>query len=329
MSDSISQSIVVMGDTVLKYETANTSVYLDKISSMSDVRRIGSGAFMDCSSLVSMDLPKNIREIGAEAFRRCTSLSLFSMYAGKDVVLEGRIFEGTYKIRKFVFKDVCVSRDDFEMIRYQSMTADNRVYTSLTFPEKYLPENFEQAVGKRPAVYVPDNCTSLLMRMDRGANYTIGDVNRTDEFCNRMMVGESGNITVEEQEVSEIIKKGIVLEIPSSIEAKIHEAQKKKSIRMVFDKVMVFSFDSHLIKEEGNNIVFDLTVWLDQIFIPSVRSIQMDGNTYYLYSRLYLSIDKDVPLIPQDVAIFKGTKRLYDPEEGMRVFAKFRLLEML
>lgn len=329
MSDLITKDTVVAGDTLLKIDCKETYFDLASIPSMADVRRIGRGAFIDSEKLVNIELPKNVREIGADAFTRCRMLRRLMMFGGKDVVWGMNLFNGSLNVRNITLKDICMSREEYEEIRYRSMSLDKKNYVNLSFPEEYLPKNFNEAFISKPAVYIPDNCTSLLIRKDRERYYNSGDIFRTSEFCDCIKFRDSENIVVEENEISRILKEGTVLDIPASIEAKINAYHKRKIINPANDRVYVFSFDNSLAREEGGKVHFDLSIWLDQLFIPSVKAIKMDGITYYLYSRLFLSNDSECPLIPQTVAVYKGSKRLYDSEEGMRVFAKYKLSEML
>lgn len=327
--DLITQNTVIAGDTLLKIDCKETYFDLANIPSMSDVRKIGGGAFIDCDKLVNIEIPKNVREIGSRAFSRCHLLRRFTMYGGKDVVWGRDLFMLSDNVRNITLKDICMSREEYEKIRYRSMTLDKKYYVALSFPEKYLPQNFGEALSRKPVVYIPDNCTSLLMRKDRGRDHSSVAVFRTSEYCDNVKLRESENIVVEENEVSRIIKEGMILDIPTSIEEKINAFRKRKGNNSLGAGGYVFSFDNSSAKEEGGNVHFDLSIWIDQIFVPSVKVIKMDGITYYLYSRLFLSATGEYPLIPQDVAIYKGSKRLYDTEEGMRVYAKFKLSEML
>ena len=57
---------------------------------------IGEGAFKDCTSLESIDIPNSVTEIGEVAFEDCTSLkSIHSTIEKVDgVVIEGDAFNG-------------------------------------------------------------------------------------------------------------------------------------------------------------------------------------------------------------------------------------------
>ena len=71
-------SISGTDNTFLK-SVLDRSVTTITAGNLAGVTNIGNGAFYNCTSLVSIDLPDNINSIGAHAFYGCRSLSTFNI----------------------------------------------------------------------------------------------------------------------------------------------------------------------------------------------------------------------------------------------------------
>ena len=87
------------------------------------VRVIESGAFRDCESLTSIEIPYGVKEIGDEAFDGCVNLQAIVLPNSVSKIGE-RAFSGCWSLRSIEIPDelIVIEDDVFEDCDLQSVT---------------------------------------------------------------------------------------------------------------------------------------------------------------------------------------------------------------
>ena len=99
------------------FDSGNNTYYVSKIGTCTDtdiiipntyngydVRAIGSYAFVNCTSIKSITIPRTVKVIREGAFKNCTSLETIT-FMGGDIKFSNYIFKGCSSIEKIDFKE--------------------------------------------------------------------------------------------------------------------------------------------------------------------------------------------------------------------------------
>lgn len=66
-------------------------------------KAIANGAFEDCTSLITVELPENVKKIGKDAFRGCTAMEGFLSCSGDTIEIGENAFEACSELRYLAF----------------------------------------------------------------------------------------------------------------------------------------------------------------------------------------------------------------------------------
>lgn len=127
------------------------------------VTEIGSGAFLDCTSLVSITIPNSVTKIGSDAFAGCSSLTSITM--PESVTLFGSAFTGCSSLVSITIPNGVSNIVPYTFQNCSSLTSVT-IPNSVTMIAKYAFEG----CSSLPEVTIPENVTSIAQDAFRGCS---------------------------------------------------------------------------------------------------------------------------------------------------------------
>lgn len=322
MPDFADKCLVVFNNTVVKYEGRDANLDFETCREFQNVTKIGDGAFMECPHLVNVDLSDTVTHIGINAFKKCENLYHVSLYAGFNSTLGRDSFRGCKQLSNIVLKRVRIKKEVFVTLCGKSATVDGVCFATGSFPEGLLPEGVKFAWEPSAPTYFPTHAKYIFCEQNDDKEDKVNSLKDCIELSRNVLKRRELDV------VTDLIKKNEPFPIPDKVE-KLIDLNIRKNEKASLERTVLYSFIDDTEPAGTGEAFINLQIHLGFFFVPVVRHIRMDGTDYFLYRRLYFSSRVNAPLVPVDVAIFKGTTIVMDREEAMRVYAKSRLCEIL
>ncbi len=303
------------------------------------IQEIHDDAFLYCTSLEQVELPKSITDIERFPFDGCTALKHLNLPGGLTrlpVLFSDRIYahdapDSLESVSMFV---------SLSAEQYQKLLDTSKLSTdgARFFDSNALPKLTAQIAGliseSRQCVYSLDTIEEMMFFLPTSTEHSFNayeDLNSIRDYgrmlgdleCYRF---DGGGALTEAEAALQYAQRHPCVPTKSDAQA---SRQSRGIYKKEFLPTMLPYFYKHETAKRDGQPYVKIHIKYGHVFLPSAIRVRYNDTTYFVYRRLHLSSNPEMPLVREDVAVFDKNGRLPEWETAGKVYTKYKLPTLL